>query len=237
MKHPMNGLFKNSKETELNEGREQIKRKYGEHGSIKVNETAPVRNEIVRFVGKRFVTEEELKNFLTKLSESRGKDIDASKWFSRNEKYFESFQNRGQQVWTLSKFGKRVLEFIKRKDSSSGIVNESTGLFKSSIYESSSDYSNIQINEAGDLAYWKQYEVDDSKEAEGWENDKVKSVSAVVSLIDKCITTWNKNASKEGTDRVTKPSEKHIGDLSMQFFKKFGYINGAIIQAMIMQES
>jgi len=93
-----------------------------------------------------------------------------------------------------------------------------------------------KINEA-DLSYWKDYEVDNSKEAEGWENDKVKSVSDTVSLIDNCIEHWNENASKEGTDRVSKPSEKHIGDLAMQFFKKFGYINGAIIQAMISQES
>lgn len=93
-----------------------------------------------------------------------------------------------------------------------------------------------EVNEA-DLSYWKDYEVDDSKESEGWENDKVKSVSGTVALIDKCIKHWNDNASKEGGDRVSKPSEKHIGDLAMQFFKKFGYINGAIIQAMIAQES
>lgn len=92
------------------------------------------------------------------------------------------------------------------------------------------------INEA-DLSYWKDYEVDNSKEFEGWENDKVKSVMDTVSLIDKCIKHWNDNSSKEGEDRVSKPSEKHVGDLAMQFFKKFGYINGAIIGAMIAQES
>jgi hypothetical protein len=106
--------------------------------------------------------------------------------------------------------------------------------FESFVNETNED---ISLNEAGDLAYWKQYEVDNSKESEGWENDKVKTISTVVSLIDKCITAWNKNASKEGTDRVSKPSEKHIGDLAIQFFKKFGYVNGAIIQAMIAQES
>jgi hypothetical protein len=93
-----------------------------------------------------------------------------------------------------------------------------------------------EVNET-DLSYWKDYEADDSEEAEGWETNKVKSVSDTVALIDKCIKHWNDNASKEATDRVSKPSEKHIGDLAMQFFKKFGYINGAIIQAMIAQES
>jgi len=115
--------------------RVQIKRKYGEHGAYQVNNEAPIRNRVVEFVGKRFVTNEELKNFLTKLEEDRGNAIDQRKWFSRNMRYFESFQNRGQQVWTLSKFGKRVHEQIVKakaqKQSSS--VNESVstiGLFK-----------------------------------------------------------------------------------------------------------
>ena len=164
-------------------------------------------------------------NFLTKLSENRGKDLNAKLWFEKNSRYFEKFENRGHQVWTLSKYGSRVLEFIKKSDSSKGKINESVGLFKT------------PLNEAITLNFWKQYEVNNSKDAEGWINDKVNSVSDVVSLIDKCITTWNKNASKEGTDRVSKPSERYIGDLAMQFFKKFGYINGSIIQAMIMQES
>jgi hypothetical protein len=140
----MYGLFKNPDELKLNEGREQIKRKYGEYSSIKVNETAPIRNEILRFVDKRFVTEEEMKNFLTKLSEDRGRDLDGRQWFTRNSKYFEKFENRGQQVWTLSKYGKRVLEFLKRKNST-GTVNESVGLFKTYLNESSTDYLDENI--------------------------------------------------------------------------------------------
>jgi hypothetical protein len=46
----------------LNEGRAQVKRKYAEHGAIRVNEKTPVRNKVIEFVGKRFVTEEEMKN-------------------------------------------------------------------------------------------------------------------------------------------------------------------------------
>jgi hypothetical protein len=115
------GLFKDDM---LNEGRSQIKRKYGEYSSIRVNEKAPVRNEIVRFVGKRFVTNEEMTNFLNKLSEDRGKEVNSAQWFKRNQKYFEKFENRGQSVWTLSKYGKRVYEFIIKADSK-GAVNES----------------------------------------------------------------------------------------------------------------
>ena len=143
--------------------------------------------------------------------------------------------------------GSRLMKFkFDGKDD----VRQYTDALDATSYEGAEAYYKIAIklakedlgireslNEAGDLAYWKQYEVDNSKEAEGWENDKVKTISDLVSLIDKCIISWNKNASREGTDRISKPSEKHIGDLSMKFFKKFGYINGAIIQAMIMQES
>jgi hypothetical protein len=109
--------------------RVQIKRKYGEYSSYQVNRGAPIRNRIIEFVGKRFVTEDELKNFLIRLEEEKGSAIDQRKWFSRNQKYFESFQNRGQKVWTLSKFGKRVLEFVV-KSAQQKQINESVGLFK-----------------------------------------------------------------------------------------------------------
>jgi hypothetical protein len=122
-------------EENLNEGRTQIKRQYGQYSKIKVNEKAPVRNRVIGFVGKRFVTEEEMKNFLSKMNEETGKSFDDKKWFGRNQRYFESFENRGQKVITLSKYGKRVLEMIG-KTTQKQSINESIGLFK-----------NIKLNE------------------------------------------------------------------------------------------
>lgn len=119
----------------VNETRAQIKRKYGEHSSIRVNEKTPVRNKVIEFVGKRFVTEEEMKTFLTKLTEERGKEMNQKQWFDRNKRFFESFENRGQRVWTLSKYGQRVLELVKRSTQKQSI-NESIGLFKGEILES-----------------------------------------------------------------------------------------------------
>ena len=123
----------------LNESRSQVKRKYGEYNQIRVNEKAPIRNSIINFVGKRFVTETELKNHLTKVTEERGKDFDQRKWFGNNKKYFEAFENRGQRVWTLSKYGQRVHEFINKPKNTNN-VNESKGtgigLFKAAILES-----------------------------------------------------------------------------------------------------
>ena len=113
---------------ELNE-RVQIKRKYGQYEHVKINNVAPIRNNIVEFVGTRFVTESELKNFLLKLEEDKGSSINPN-WFKNNQKYFENFKNRGQNVWTLSKYGKRVFEFIvKNKDSqkiNENVLNEGT---------------------------------------------------------------------------------------------------------------
>lgn len=119
----------------INEGRSQIKRKYGEHTNIRVNEKAPIRNKIINFVGKRFITEDELKAELTKLTEETGKAFDERQWFKRNQRYFESFENRGQKVWTLSKYGKRVHEFIN-KPKENAVMENKIGLFKTELFES-----------------------------------------------------------------------------------------------------
>jgi hypothetical protein len=121
----------------VNEGRSQIKRQYGPYAKIRVNETAPIRNSILNFVGKRFVTEEEMKSQLTKITEEVGKEFDQRTWFKNNKRYFESFENRGQTVWTLSKYGKRVYEFINKPKQNSITENKSIGLFKSSVLNES----------------------------------------------------------------------------------------------------
>jgi len=134
-----------SEEIEELEERVQIKRKYGQYGSMAANSSAPVRDRIVEFVGKKFCNEEELQNFLLKLEEDRGTSFNQKQWFDRNQKYFQSFKNEGQQVWTLSKFGKRVLEHIL-KNKTKPMVNESKiGLFK---FNTINESKHIRINEA-----------------------------------------------------------------------------------------
>lgn len=204
---------------EITEGREQIKRKYGEYSSIRVNETAPIRNEIVRFVGKRFVTEEEMKAFLTKLSEDRGKDLDGRQWFSRNGRYFEKFENRGQQVWTLSKFGKRTLEFINRPKEKT-IINESIGLFKTPLFES--------IN----TKYWADYNTDTSGQSPKEFSEKSTDFE---DTFEEAVVSWNREADR---DNMIKGEQiKAIKKLAQEFFKKEKWISVNVIQAMISQES
>lgn len=115
---------------EINE-RTQIKRKWGQYPSHNINSTAPIRDKVIEFFDNRFVNDTELANFLIRLEEDRGNPINHKLWFSRNKKYFESFEIRGQKLWTLSKYGKRVLEFLT-KQKTEKIINESVniGLFK-----------------------------------------------------------------------------------------------------------
>jgi len=210
------------KESEVNEGRAQIKRKYGEHGAIRVNSEAPIRNSILEFVGKRFVTEEEMKAHLTKLSEDRGSAVDQTKWFSRNMKYFESFENRGAKVWTLSKYGKRVLENIIKSKQEKTMIKESIGLFK---FDS--------VNESIDVKYWEDYNKDTS--GQGKKEHEVKSKDFEDTFED-AVVYWNQEA--DGAENRIKGAQiQTIKKLAQEFFKKAGWISSNVIQAMIAQES
>jgi hypothetical protein len=218
----LNANVKDINESEVNEGRSQIKRKYGEHGAIRVNSEAPVRNSILEFVGKRFVTRTELDSHLTQLSEDRGKAFNHTTWFKNNERYFESFNNRGQEVWTLSKYGKRVLENIIKSKQEKTMIKESIGLFKF-------------INESIDVKYWADYNDDTS--GQGKKEFAEKSNKFNKDFFNKAMNSWNSEADGSNTLRAFSPAYSKIYKMAEEFFKKAGYISTNIIHAMIMQES
>jgi hypothetical protein len=203
------------------EGRSQIKRKYGEYGAIRVNSEAPIRNSILEFVGKRFVTKEELNSHLTQLSEDRGKAIDQTKWFSRNMKYFESFQNRGQQVWTLSKYGKRVLENILKTKQEKQMINESIGLFKFSL-----------VNESFNAKYWEDYH-------DSGESGKIKNPNniQIQQEVEATAEEWNDNNENGPDNEITPKIEKKVIELAKKFVKAKGWISTDVIEAMLAQEA
>jgi hypothetical protein len=221
----LNSNVKKINESEVNEGRSQIKRKYGEHGAIRVNSEAPVRNSILEFVGKRFVTRAELDAHLTQLSEDRGKAIDQTKWFSRNMRYFESFSNRGSEVWTLSKYGKRVLENImkaRKENQEKTMIKESIGLFKFN-----------SVNESMDTKYWADYNTDTSGQGKKEYANKEKDFEKTWKL---AVKDWNDEA--DGPENKIKSSqEPKIKKMAQEFFKKEGWISVNVSQAMISQES
>ena len=131
--------------SELNEGRHQVKRKYGVYNRIRVNENgASVRDTIIKFVGKNYVTEEDIHNHLIRLEEDRGgKKVNKVKWFKRNQKFFSTFEKKGTKFYSLSKYGQRVLEMINKKETSQA-MNESTLRNIPSMAEF------IAVNEAAD---------------------------------------------------------------------------------------
>jgi hypothetical protein len=111
---------------DLNEGRQQVKRRYADHGRIRINENgAVVRDTIIKFVGKNYVTEEDLHNHLIRLEEDRGgTKVNKAKWFARNQKFFTTFEKKGTTYYSLSKYGLRVLELLNSKNVKKA-VNES----------------------------------------------------------------------------------------------------------------
>ena len=111
----------------VNEGRHQVKRKYGAYNRIRINENgASVRDTIIKYIGKNYVTEEDLNNHLIRLEEDRGgTKINKAKWFARNQKFFTTFEKRGNKYISLSKYGQRVLEMINKRDNPMKEVNES----------------------------------------------------------------------------------------------------------------
>ena len=184
----------------VNEGRSQIKRQYGQYSKIRVNEKAPIRNKVLNFVGKRFVTEEEMVNHLTELTEDLGKEFDQRKWFKNNQRYFESFENRGQKVLTLSKYGKRVHEFINKPKTSTLMENKQIGLFKKSLFESFVNESVLNEGTMAAKAFKDEDLYDGGKLENAWDSDW-KSFADVVT---------KKLGAKSATDVIQ--ADENSGD-------------------------
>lgn len=106
----------------LNEGIRRIKRKYGENPNVHIYQAAKIRNKIVEFVGDKVITDESMQNFINQMKEDASiSGFDYKKWFSRNEKYFDVQMVKSQKVWSLSKYGKRVLNNIQERNIDEGL--------------------------------------------------------------------------------------------------------------------
>jgi len=112
----------------IEEARHQVKRVYGEHKRIRINEKgATVRDTIIKYVGKNYIREEDLNNYLVRLEEDRDGNTKINKpaWFKRNTKFFNTFEKAGEKFISLSKYGQRVLELLNTKKEVPKSVNES----------------------------------------------------------------------------------------------------------------
>ena len=108
----------------INEARISIKRKYTEaHPAVEVSDHAPVREKVLGWVSEKgTVTKTELSQFLKGINEETGRGS-ASKWLSRNTRFFNVKEANGEKVFALSAMGKKVHEAILR--SREKRVNES----------------------------------------------------------------------------------------------------------------
>lgn len=98
---------------DVNEARINIKRKYGQRGSIKTIQKAPLRNSILNKIGNKVVTEEDMKNLLSKVEEDLGKPYNQTKWFRNNKRYFDKIKTSEGWSYKLSKYGKKVYDSIQ----------------------------------------------------------------------------------------------------------------------------
>jgi len=198
----------------------QIKRKWGQYEAHHVNSTTPVRDKMIQWVGERKVTESELKQYLSSVQEERGKSPDMN-WFTRNGRFFEQSTYRGQDVYVLSKYGKRVLEAIKcgNSEKSKKKLNETEriGLFKNVLSEGLIPK---------DISYYN--EIDKKFPNEGPFTKKSDDLQGTLNIVFKW---WPKNAF---TDAYLDSSlKKAVTKTAEEYFEKYGEINGNVILQMI----
>lgn len=204
----------------------QIKRKWGQYEAHHVNSTTPVRDKMIQWVGERRVTEEELKQYLSSIQEERGKSPDMS-WFTRNDRFFEQTSHRGQDVYTLSKYGKRVLEAIKRgkaeKDKKQ--LNENWGAIQMKNFKTFNQFINESIVPK-DVSYY--YDMNQKFPNEGpftEETDELKKE------LEKAFKWWPKNAFTDAY--LDSHLKKEVTKIATEYIEKYKKINGNIILQMI----
>ncbi len=93
------------------------KRKRGENPMETISTKSPIRTKVLEFVSsKGFVTEKELVDFISSLSEEVGFNPSPS-WVKRNLHYFNVKEQNGEKTFKLSERGKRIHETVVKFNS------------------------------------------------------------------------------------------------------------------------
>jgi len=110
--------IKQAKIVSVNEAKHTIKRKYGIYDARRINEKAPLRNSIIKYIGNNIMTEEQIKDMLIRVEEDLGKSVNQTRWFKSNMNYFKVSKNEsGEKTYQLSKFGQRIFDNINQTKS------------------------------------------------------------------------------------------------------------------------
>lgn len=94
-----------------------------------------------------------------------------------------------------------------------------------------------KINEAGDIAYWKQYEKGSSVGEEDYAKKVIKKEEDLDDLFDEVVMWWDTESEEPNTNSPFGQSKQceEVRDLAKQYLKKFRSISGRVIDAMVSQ--
>ena len=99
------------------------------------------------------------------------------------------------------------------------------------------EFINESLNEAGDIAYWKQYERGTSVGAEDFNKKIAKNEKELDALYDEVVMWWDTESEDPNTRSPFGQSKQceEIRDVAKQYLKKYKSINGNVIDAMVSQ--
>jgi hypothetical protein len=95
-----------------------------------------------------------------------------------------------------------------------------------------------KLNEAGDLAYWKQYEKGTNMRVgdENWSDEVAKNEKELDNLFDKIVMWWDTESEQPSSPPFGQSRQcEELRELAHKYLKRFRSINGRIIDAMVSQ--
>jgi len=112
----LNNISEANEANELNEAYLVAKRRNGNKPAEYISSNAPVRTKVLSFISEKEsgkVSKKELMEFFETLQEELGKKPSWG-WLSKNAQYIDKeIDENGDQYYSLTKRGKRVLEVLK----------------------------------------------------------------------------------------------------------------------------
>jgi DNA replicative helicase MCM subunit Mcm2 (Cdc46/Mcm family) len=99
------------------------------------------------------------------------------------------------------------------------------------------EFINESLNEAGDVAYWKQYEKGSPVGEEDYAKKVAKNEKELDPLFDEVVMWWDTESESPNMRMPFGQSRKceELRDVAKQYLRKYKSINGRVIDAMVSQ--
>jgi len=109
-------------------------------------------------------------------------------------------------------------------------------VFKSNKLKFTDYQLNESLNEAGDLAYWKQYEKGKAPGEEDYSEKVAKTEDELDELFDEVVMWWDTESENPSIPPFGQSREcEELRETAHKYLKKFRSINGRVIDAMVSQ--